>query len=82
MPSDEGSSPAFDELPPSCRYVLHILLEEQPLTFQDMVEETDLPKPTARWALRRLKNCSYISTDRDPKDLRRNQYKIRDKTNR
>jgi len=80
MTSDGRSSPVFDELPPSCRYVLHILQEKQPLTLQDIVEETDLPNTTAQWALRRLKNCGYISADRDPEDLRRNEYKIRDGT--
>ena len=77
MPSDGGLPPASDELPPSCQYVLHVLQEKQPLTLQEIVDETELPESTAQWALRRLKNCGHISADRDPKDLRRDEYKIR-----
>jgi transcription initiation factor IIE alpha subunit len=69
MASNGGSSAAVDDLPPSARYVLHILEEHGELTRQDLLEETGLPERTLQDALERLDNRNSIHKSRKSDDL-------------
>lgn len=76
MASQNGNHDSGESLPPSCRFVLDTLADEQPLTLQELVDETGMPRSTVKWAVRRLKNHRKVTADTDPTDLRRDQYKI------
>jgi len=76
MSQDGRDQEAADSLPPSCRFILDTLADEQPLTLRELVDETGMPRSTVKWAVRRLKNRRKVTADTDPTDLRRDQYKI------
>lgn len=60
------------ELPPSAKYVLHVLdsHSEDRMTRQALQEETGLPESTLDRALESLQNEDYLVLARDPEDLR------------
>lgn len=67
-----------DDLPPSCKFILHVLDQEGDwLTQAELVDKTNLPESTVSWALKRLKNQSKIHEATDSGDARANAYKIR-----
>jgi DNA-binding IclR family transcriptional regulator len=64
-------SDGFDALPPSAKYVYHVLEEaDGELTRQELLEETDLHERTLDRALKSLQNGDFIALDRDTGDLR------------
>lgn len=72
-PDSEGDNP----LPPSAKYVAHVLRAEGPLTRQELIEETDLPERTLDKALETLDNCDCLLRTRKDGDLRVVVCKIR-----
>lgn len=67
--SDEESR--LGTLPPSAKYVLHVLDEHDgELTRQEALEETDLSPATLDRAVETLQNEDYLSVNRDNEDLR------------
>lgn len=59
-----------EQLPPSAKFTLHTVERHEPVSRQDLLEETDLPERTLDRALDRLQNGDYVVTDRDTRDLR------------
>lgn len=70
----------LSELPPSAKYVYHVLANEDDgqLTRSELIEETDLPERTIDEALGTLKNRDYVITSRKSGDLRQVVCSIRD----
>lgn len=69
MASNGGSPTALDDLPPSARYVHHVLEEHGELTRQDLLEVTGLPERTLQDALDHLENRNSIHKSRKSDDL-------------
>lgn len=63
-------SDGFDALPPSAKYVHHVLVEDGPLLRQELQDQTGLPTRTLDRALDTLQNGDYITVTRDNGDLR------------
>ena len=70
----------LSELPPSAKYVYHVLKNEDEgkLTRSELIAETDLPERTIDEALETLKNRDYIFTSRKSGDLRQVVCSIRE----
>lgn len=70
----------LSELPPSAKYVYHVLENEGDgeLTRSELIAETDLPERTIDEALDTLKNRDYVFTSRKSGDLRQVVCSIRD----
>lgn len=49
-----------EELPPSAKFVLKVIMERKIVKFKDLQEETKLPTRTLRYAIRVLKNKGLI----------------------
>lgn len=78
MASNGATSDGADDLPPSCRYVLHVLEAEGALTRQELLAETTLPEPTLDRAVSRLQNDDYVVKSRKSNDLRKVVIELRD----
>jgi len=63
---------ALADLPPSAKYVHHVLEEADGsrVTRQELLERVALDERTVDRALERLQNVDYIHKTRDTKDLR------------
>lgn len=48
------------DLPPSAKYIHKVLTYEGPLTYGEIVEETNLPESTVDDALDRLRQCEDV----------------------
>lgn len=65
--SDSGT----DSLPPSAKYVHHVLEEaDRPLTKRELAQETNLPLSTVTYALGRLDERDLVVSRRKYRDLR------------
>jgi len=58
MPSNGSDHDGGESLPPSCRYILHVLEEAdgRELSRQQLLDRTDLPESTLDRALQTLEN--------------------------
>lgn len=63
--------------PPSVRLVERVLEEIEPATPSELVEETDAPRSTVQFALRRLREQDHVVRRRDPTDARQALYETR-----
>jgi len=59
------------DLPPSAKFVAHVLDREGDLTVSELREETGLNEGTVRRALAALEETGAVEKDADPRDLRR-----------
>lgn len=64
------------DLPPSARYVRHVIEEDGPIRRQDLLDELDLPESTIRYAIGQLKERGAIKTEPVMGDGRQIQYNI------
>lgn len=69
-----------DSKPPSVRLVERVLNEIGPATLSEVVDESGLPRSTARWALRRLRTRGTIESWPRPGDARERLYARNDRT--
>ncbi|MFC6975799.1 MarR family transcriptional regulator [Halomicroarcula sp. GCM10025709] len=60
----------LDDLPPSAKYVLDTVAREEPVTRQEIIDETGLRPRTVDRALETLQNVDFIVKTRDNDDLR------------
>ncbi|WP_232703508.1 MarR family transcriptional regulator [Halobacterium wangiae] len=66
----------FADLPPSAKFVYHVLDQHEKLTCQALLEATELPESTLDRALDTLQNDDYVSVDRKSGDLRQVVIKV------
>lgn len=71
--------PAFHMLSPSAKFVYYVLDETGRLTLQQVARETRLPDRTARWALVRLEDDGWVSSEISLADARQDWYTTTDK---
>jgi DNA-binding MarR family transcriptional regulator len=71
-----GHDDAREDLPPSANYVYDVLDREGPLTVAQLIDRTNLPEPTVRFALDRLGGQCNLSKTRDSGDARKVLYNI------
>lgn len=63
-----------DDLPPSAKLVHSNLESDEPMTFGDLRESTELPESTLTWALRKLSNRELIEEQPNTDDARKTEY--------
>ena len=66
--------------PPSVRLVERVLEEIGPATLSEIVDESGLPRSTARWALRRLRARGKVESWPHPGDARKRVHARSDQT--
>lgn len=66
-----------DDLPPSAKLVHSDLESDEPMTFGDLLDETELPESTLAWALSKLRNRELIEDQPSTDDARKVEYSIK-----
>jgi DNA-binding MarR family transcriptional regulator len=66
---ESSSTSSVEDLPPSAKYVHHVVDEDGPITRQALLEETWLAESTVDDALRTLENRHLIHRARKSDDL-------------
>ena len=72
--SDTDVPEGLADLPPSAKYVWKTLATTEPATQSTLREETDLPRSTVRYALRRLDEKDALRIGYAPDDARVKTY--------
>lgn len=69
----------LEGMPPSAKFVYKTLEQaNEPLTQQDLADETMMPVRTVRYGLTRLEEAGVVDRDVDLTDARRHHYTISD----
>jgi len=68
MASNGSDRDGAGSLPPSCRFVLHVLEEHEHLSRQELLAKTDLPETTLDRALETLQNEHLVVKTRKSDD--------------
>jgi len=68
--TDATNTADVDDLAPSAKFVLDVIARHEPVTRQELIDETDLRPRTVDRALETLQNGDFIIKTRDSEDLR------------
>ncbi|MFX1597196.1 MAG: MarR family transcriptional regulator [Promethearchaeota archaeon] len=63
-------------LPPSCKFILYLLKRNGPLTQENIMRRSLLPKRTVVYSLRKLYDLNFIRKYGDKRDKRIRFYEI------
>jgi len=77
MSPREDPELAFEDLPPSAEYVYQLVQRHEPVTRQELLEQTYLIEATLDRALETLQNEDFLFKTRDSDDLRQVVLKTR-----
>jgi DNA-binding MarR family transcriptional regulator len=73
---DYASRMRLNSLPPSSKFILYILKRTGPLSQQEIIKKSLLPKRTVVYSLRKLHEENFIRKYGDNKDKRVRFYEI------
>lgn len=61
---------------PSRKFVRYVIEKHGPISRQQLLDETDLPETTLKYALMDLRHAGHINTRPMPDDARQRQYAV------
>jgi len=66
----------YEQLPPSAKAVLQVLVEESELSHEQIVNQCSLPERTVRYAINRLEEAEFVKATHSLHDARIRLYSL------